>query len=77
MQALNASQLSEWTDGLNMLRDEGGVVSTRETADLINMLTEIGIKVKMLDLTGEQIELPATVQAPPLPSTTEFFFAEL
>ena len=77
MQALNPSQFSEWTDGLNMLRGEGGVVSTRETADLIQMLTEIGIKVKLLDLTGEQIELPTAVQPPPLPSTTEFFFAEL
>ncbi|SPO30783.1 related to Engulfment and cell motility gene 1 protein [Ustilago trichophora] len=77
MQALNPSQFSEWTDGLNMLRGEGGVVSTRETADLIQMLTEIGTKVKLLDLTGEQIELPAGVQPPPLPSTTEFFFAEL
>ncbi|CDW96845.1 hypothetical protein, partial [Sporisorium scitamineum] len=44
MQALNPSQFSEWTDGLNMLRGEGGVVSTRETADLIQTLTEIGIK---------------------------------
>ncbi|SNX87145.1 related to Engulfment and cell motility gene 1 protein [Melanopsichium pennsylvanicum] len=77
MEALNLSQFSEWTDGLNMLRADGGVVSTRETADLINMLTEIGIKVKLLDLTGEQIELPTAVQPPPLPSTTEFFFAEL
>ncbi len=70
MQALNASQFSEWTDGLNMLRGEGGVISTRETADLIQTLTEIGIKVKLLDLTGEQIELPASVQPPALPSTT-------
>ena len=77
MQALNASQFSEWTDGLNMLRGEGGVVSTRETADLIQTLTEIGIKVKLLDLTGEKIELPIAVQPPPLPSTTDFFFAEL
>lgn len=77
MQALNSSQFSEWTDGLNMLRGEGGMVSTRETADLIETLTEIGIKIKLLDLTGEQIELPTAVQPPPLPSTTEFFFAEL
>ena len=77
MQALNPSQFSEWADGLNMLRGEGGVVSTRETAHLIQTLTEIGIKVKLLDLTGEQIELPANVQPPPLPLTTEFFFAEL
>lgn len=77
MQALNRSQFSEWTDGLNMLRGEGGVVSTRETADLIETLTEIGLKVKLLDLTGEQIELPTSVQPPPLPSTTDFFFAEL
>ncbi|GAC94933.1 hypothetical protein PHSY_002506 [Pseudozyma hubeiensis SY62] len=77
MQALNPSQFSEWTDGLNMLRGEDGVVSTRETANLIETLTEIGIKVKLLDLTGEQIELPTSVQPPPLPSTTDFFFAEL
>ncbi|PWY97012.1 hypothetical protein BCV70DRAFT_203236 [Testicularia cyperi] len=77
MEALNASQYSEWTDGLNMLRGEGGVVGTRETADFINILTEIGVKIKLLDVTGERIELPTSTVPPPLPATTDFFFAEL
>ena len=55
LQALNQSQYSEWVDGLNMLRGEGGVVSTRETAEYIQILTEIGVKVKLLDLTGERV----------------------
>lgn len=53
--ALNASQFSEWTDGLSMLRSEGGMVSTKETADYIQIMTEIGVKVKLLDLTGEAV----------------------
>lgn len=53
--ALNASQFSEWTDGLSMLRNEGGLVNTKETADYIQILTDIGVKVKLLDLTGEAV----------------------
>ncbi|KAN0062511.1 hypothetical protein ACQY0O_005042 [Thecaphora frezii] len=77
LQALNQSQYSEWTDGLNMLRGEGGVVSTKETAEYIQILTEIGVKVKLLDLTGERIDIPISIPPPTLPSTTEFFFADL
>lgn len=55
MAALNQGQYSEWTDGLSMLRGEGGVVSTRETAEVIQILTEIGVKVKLLDLGGERV----------------------
>lgn len=75
--ALNASQYSEWTDGLSMLRGEGGMVSTKETADYIQMLTDIGVKVKLLDLTGEAVDIPSTVAPPPLPVSTSFFFADL
>jgi hypothetical protein len=57
--ALNTSQFSEWTDGLGMLRGEGGVVSTKETADYIQILTDIGMKVKLLDLTGERVSVRA------------------
>lgn len=53
--ALNANQFSEWTDGLSMLRSEGGLVNTKETADYIQILTDIGVKVKLLDLTGEAV----------------------
>lgn len=75
--ALNASQFSEWTDGLSMLRSEGGLVSTKETADFIQILTDIGVKVKLLDLTGEQVELPSSTEPATLPISTSFFFAEL
>lgn len=75
--ALNASQYSEWTDGLSMLRGEGGMVSTKETADYIQMLTDIGVKVKLLDLTGETVDIPSAVPPPPLPVSTSFFFADL
>ncbi|PWN49241.1 hypothetical protein IE53DRAFT_155849 [Violaceomyces palustris] len=75
--ALNQSQFSEWVDGFNMLRGEGGLVSTKETADFIQILTEVGIKIKLLDLTGEQIDIPTSIPPPSLPSTTDFFFADL
>ena len=75
--ALNASQFSEWTDGLSMLRSEGGLVSTRETADYIQILTDIGVKVKLLDLSGESVDIPATIIPAPVPISTTFFFAEL
>ncbi|CEH11865.1 Regulator of Rac1, required for phagocytosis and cell migration [Ceraceosorus bombacis] len=75
--ALNASQYSEWVDGLGMLRGEGGVVSTKETAEFIQALTDIAVKVKLLDLTGERIEIPQSLPLAPLPVTTSFFFADL
>lgn len=75
--ALNQSQFSEWIDGLSMLRSEGGLVSTKETADFIQVLTDIGVKVKLLDITGEQVEIPSLSDTTPLPTSTSFFFAEL
>lgn len=47
--APDQATFSEWMDGLSLLRP-GGYISTRETADLIQILTEIGVKVKLLDL---------------------------
>ncbi|KAE8212868.1 hypothetical protein CF327_g3519 [Tilletia walkeri] len=75
--ALNASQFSEWVDGLGMLRGEGGVVSTKETDEFIQILTDIGLKVRLLDLTGEKIDLPSSLPVPSLPTSTDFFFADL
>jgi engulfment/cell motility protein 1 len=75
--ALNQSQLSEWTDGLSMLQSTGGLVSTKETADYIQILTDIGVKVKLLDLTGEAVDVPSSLELAPVPSSMDFFFAEL
>jgi engulfment/cell motility protein 1 len=55
--ALNQGQLSEWIDGLSMLQGSGSIVTTKETSDYIQMLTDIGVKVKLLDLTGEAVSV--------------------
>ncbi len=52
------SQFSEWVDGLSMMRGQGGLVSTRETLEHINALTEIATQIKLLDLTGERVSAP-------------------
>jgi engulfment and cell motility protein 1 len=61
--APDVSRWADWTDGLNMLRRDSGHVASKETADFIQALTEIGLKIKLLGAS----------QAPPLfacPSTT-------
>ncbi|KAG9001483.1 hypothetical protein FRB94_006575 [Tulasnella sp. JGI-2019a] len=72
--AENATSYSDWIDGLNMLR--GDHFSTKETADMVQALTEIGLKIKLLDLSGEKVEIPSNLPIPPLPSTTDFFFSD-
>ncbi|KAK7056406.1 hypothetical protein VNI00_002960 [Paramarasmius palmivorus] len=46
--APDASRWADWTDGLNMLRRDGGHVASKETAGFVQALTEIGLKVKLL-----------------------------
>lgn len=53
--ATSASQYSEWVDGLGMLRGEGSAVNTEETAEYIQALTDIAVKIKLLDVTGEKV----------------------
>ncbi|QRV88985.1 engulfment and cell motility-like protein [Ceratobasidium sp. AG-Ba] len=73
--AENASRFSDWTDGLNMLRKDGGHVATTETAEFVQALTEIGLKIKLLDLSGEKAEIPSHLPPGIPPSDTSFFFA--
>ncbi|KAG8886764.1 hypothetical protein FRB98_001029 [Tulasnella sp. 332] len=72
--AENSTSYSDWIDGLNMLR--GDHFSTKETADMVQALTEIGLKIKLLDLSGEKVEIPSNLPIPPLPPTTDFFFSD-
>ncbi|CAG8828490.1 4021_t:CDS:1, partial [Dentiscutata erythropus] len=60
--ATDLKQFSEWTDGLNMLFDKN--IGSKDTAEFIQVLTEIGIKVKLLDLSGEKVEIPQSVEVP-------------
>ncbi|KAF8637644.1 hypothetical protein AX17_002712 [Amanita inopinata Kibby_2008] len=75
--APDSSRWADWTDGLNMLRKDGGHVASTETADFVNALTEIGLKIKLLDLSGEMVEIPSGLAAGPPPTNTDFFFADL
>ena|ERR1700761_1734558 len=53
--ATDASRWADWTDGLNMLRKDGGHVATPETAGFVHALTEIGLKIRLL---GEYTIVP-------------------
>jgi len=74
--ATDPSRWADWTDGLNMLRRDGGHVATPETAEFVNALTEIGLKIKLLNLSGEKVEIPSSLVAGPPPPTVDFFFAD-
>ncbi|CAG8475045.1 7244_t:CDS:10 [Paraglomus brasilianum] len=66
-------QYSEWTDGFNMLFDKN--IRSNDTAEHIHVLTEIGVKVKLLDLSGERVEIPQSVDVPSeLPLVAGGFF---
>ncbi|KAJ7612462.1 ELMO/CED-12 family-domain-containing protein [Mycena polygramma] len=71
--APDQSRWADWTDGLNMLRRDGGHVSSKETAGFVQALTEIGLKIKLLDLSGEMVEIPSGLVAGPPPTNTDFF----
>ena len=47
LQALDANLYSEWLDGLSLLRPDG-VIFTADTANLVQSLTELGVKLKLL-----------------------------
>lgn len=46
--APDQTRWADWTDGLNMLRRDGGHVASQETAGFVEALTEIGLKIKLL-----------------------------
>lgn len=75
--APDVQRWADWTDGLNMLRKDGGHVASRETAGFVQALTEIGLKIKLLDLAGERVEIPSGLVAGPPPQNTDFFFSDL
>lgn len=68
---------ADWTDGLNMLRRDGGHVTSSETESYVKALTEIGLKIKLLDLSGEKVQIPSAIAAGPPPPNLDYFFSEL
>lgn len=75
--APDQSRWADWTDGLNMLRRDGGHVASKETAGFVQALTEIGLKIKLLDLSGDLIEIPSGLLPGPPPMNNDFFFSEV
>ncbi|KAG0145739.1 hypothetical protein CROQUDRAFT_658246 [Cronartium quercuum f. sp. fusiforme G11] len=71
-----AESHAEWLDGLNLVRADGSMVATKESAELVFALTQIGTQIKLLDLSGERVEIPSYLDVPPVPISTEFFYAE-
>ncbi|EJF64399.1 hypothetical protein DICSQDRAFT_54246 [Dichomitus squalens LYAD-421 SS1] len=75
--APDQARWADWTDGLNMLRRDGGHVASQETELFVQALTEIGLKIKLLDLSGEKVEIPSGLVAGPPPMNSDFFFSDL
>ncbi|KAI0032657.1 ELMO/CED-12 family-domain-containing protein [Vararia minispora EC-137] len=74
--APDGSRWADWTDGLNMLRRDSGHVASQETADFIQALTDIGLKIKLLDLSGDKVEIPSGLSAGAPPVNSDFYFSD-
>ncbi|KAF8311367.1 hypothetical protein DL93DRAFT_2149672 [Clavulina sp. PMI_390] len=70
----SASRFSDWVDGLNMLRNSQ--ITTRDTEMFVQTLSDIGLKIKLLDLSGEKVDIPASLPTSPPPTNMDFFFSE-
>ncbi|KAJ3097778.1 hypothetical protein HDU97_004558 [Phlyctochytrium planicorne] len=71
----NSVQYAEWTDGFNMLLDKN--IANRETAEYIRQLTEVGVKLALLDLTGEGVDIPTFApDVPESPSVWSYHYDE-
>lgn len=74
LDAIHAQQFAEWTDGLRVLRESGAMASP-ETSDYVHILTELALKVRLLDITGDGIEIPQKAAFGSAPKSTDFWFA--
>ncbi|KAH9444028.1 hypothetical protein MJO28_013654 [Puccinia striiformis f. sp. tritici] len=60
---------------LHLLSSVEGSMNTQETAELVYSLTQIGTMIKLLDLTGERVDVPNQLNVPPVPLSTNYFYA--
>lgn len=66
---------SEWIDGLNMFLDKN--ISSKSTAKYIQQLTDINVKLCLLELGSERIEIPVIPpEISPLPTNYQFYYEE-
>ncbi|ORZ36214.1 hypothetical protein BCR44DRAFT_1432991 [Catenaria anguillulae PL171] len=72
----SATQFSEWTDGLNLLLSRG--VANKDTAEFIHSLTEITVRMRLLDVAADRIQLKGPgVDVPALPPDVDFFYEDV
>ncbi|RXK38189.1 hypothetical protein M231_04563 [Tremella mesenterica] len=72
--AVHTAQMSEWTDGLRVLRGEGGM-GTKESGAALQMLNDLALKIRLLDITGDGLEIPEKVSIGQAPRSVDFWFA--
>ncbi|KAL7752725.1 hypothetical protein RI367_001727 [Sorochytrium milnesiophthora] len=70
-------QFSEWTDGFNALFDRS--IANRDTAEYITLLTDCQIRLQLMDLVAERIDIgtgpdPAV---PALPTSDAFWYDDV
>ncbi|GMK55300.1 hypothetical protein CspeluHIS016_0203560 [Cutaneotrichosporon spelunceum] len=54
---------------------EMGGMTTQESSNYVHILTELALKIRLLDITGDGIEIPPKVGVGSAPRSTDFWFA--
>ncbi|KAK8844114.1 hypothetical protein IAR55_006908 [Kwoniella newhampshirensis] len=75
LDAIHAAQMAEWTDGIRVLKGEGGMAS-QDSANYVHILTELALKVRLLDITGDGVEIPERISFGNAPKSVDFVFAK-
>jgi len=52
-------------------------VASNETDMFVQALTEIGLKIRLLNLSGDKAEIPSGISGGHPPTNNDFFFSDL
>ncbi|KIR63916.1 hypothetical protein I314_02697 [Cryptococcus bacillisporus CA1873] len=74
LDAIHAAQLAEWSDGIKVLKDGG--MTSQDSANYVQILTELALNVRLLDITGDGVEIPENVAIGAAPKSIDFVFAK-
>lgn len=74
LDAIHAAQLAEWSDGIKVLKDGG--MTSQDSANYVQILTELALNVRLSDITGDGVEIPENVAIGAAPRSVDFIFAK-
>ncbi|KIR28517.1 hypothetical protein I309_02441 [Cryptococcus deuterogattii LA55] len=74
LDAIHTAQLAEWSDGIKILKDGG--MTSQDSANYVQILTELALNVRLLDITGDSVEVPENVAIGAAPKSIDFVFAK-